>query len=208
MPDTWAIGGMPIPKSLTFASESDVAQAVRAAPEKPHRNLGGFKNPNGVQYLCAAANSTVSHGCSPKNLTFLCEHRTAKVEIRSRKGSPVQETGTVKRRFFPRQAGLSGDIDQPSLPKSLTYAQFVCRSSSRKSSPLARSRDCETYPEEAHLMAVEVGEPPFRSRKPSPLRRHRRRIALLAGKTGFVSRKSSHQIAAKSRETSPFGKIA
>uniref|UniRef100_UPI000A40ED1A hypothetical protein n=1 Tax=Burkholderia multivorans TaxID=87883 RepID=UPI000A40ED1A len=106
MPDTWAIDGMPIPKSLTFAFESDVAQAVHPVPEKPHRNLGGFKNPNGVQYLCAAANSTVSHGCSPKNLTFLCEHRTVNVEIRSRKGSPVQETRTVKRRFFPRQPGF------------------------------------------------------------------------------------------------------
>ncbi|MDR9054035.1 hypothetical protein FEP39_04674 [Burkholderia multivorans] len=116
--------------------------------------------------------------------------------------------GHSKTEIFPAPGGLSGDIDRPSLPKSLTYAQFVCRSSSRKRSPLARSPDCETYPEEAHLMPIEVDEPPFRSRKLSPLQRHSRRIALLAGKTGFVSRKSSHQIAAKSRETSPFGKIA
>lgn len=116
--------------------------------------------------------------------------------------------GHSKTEIFPAPGGLSGDIDRSSLPKSLTYAQFICRSGSRKSSPLARSPDCETYPEEAHLMPIEVDEPPFRSRKPSPLRRHRRRIVLLAGKTGFVSRKSSHQIAAKSRETSPFGKIA
>lgn len=113
-----------------------------------------------------------------------------------------------KTEIFPAPAGLSGDIDRSSFPKSLTYAQFVCRSSSRKSSPLARSPDCGTYPEEAHLTPIEVDEPPFRSRKLSPLQRHSRRIALLAGKTGFVSRKSSHQSAAKSRETSPFGKIA
>lgn len=189
MPDTWAIDGMPIPKSLTFAFESELARAVRAAPEKPHRNLRGFKNPNGVQYLCAAANSTVSHCCSPKRLT-------------------CAGNGHSKTEIFPAPGGLSGDIDRPSLPKSLTYAQFVCRSSSRKSSPLARSSDCETYPEEAHLMPIEADDPPFWSRKPSPLRRHSRRIVLLAGKTAFVSRKSSHQIAAKSRETSPFGKIA
>ncbi|WP_220086955.1 hypothetical protein, partial [Burkholderia multivorans] len=140
MPDTWAIDGMPIPKSLTFASESDVAQAVRAAPEKPHRNLGGFKNPNGIQYLCAAANSTVSHGCSPKNLTFLCEHRTANVEIRSRKGSPVQETGTVKRRFFPRQTG---------------FPAISTGHHSRKASPM-RNLCADPAPEKAHLWRVRL----------------------------------------------------
>lgn len=93
------------------------------------------KNPNGVQYLCAAANSTVSHGCSPKNLTFLCEHRTANVEIRSRKGSPVQEKGTVKRRFFPRQAGFPAISTGPR---------------SRKASPM-RNLCADLAPEKAHL---------------------------------------------------------
>lgn len=116
--------------------------------------------------------------------------------------------GHSKTEIFPAPGGLSGDIDRPSLPKSLTCAQSVCRFCPRKSSPLARLPHCETYPEDAHLMPIEVDNPPLRSRKPSPLRRHRHRIALLADKTAFVSRKSSHQNAAKSRETSPFGKIA
>lgn len=138
MPGTWAIGGMPIPKSLTFAFETGVVPVAGTAPEKPHRNLGGFKNPNGVQYLCAAANSTVSHSCSPKNLTFPCEHRTANVEIRSRKGSPVQETGTVKRRFFPRQAG---------------FPAISTGHHSRKASPM-RNLCADPAPEKAHLERV------------------------------------------------------
>ncbi len=96
------------------------------------------KIPNGVQYLCAAANSTVSHCCSPKNLTFLCEHRTANVEIRSRKGSPVQETGTVKRRFFPRQAGFP----------AISTAHH-----SRKASPM-RNLCADRAPEKAHLQRL------------------------------------------------------
>lgn len=140
-------------------------------------------------------------------------HLSVRTQNRQRRNSlPKRLTcagnGHSKTEIFPAPGGLSGDIDRPPLPKSLTYAQFVCRSGSRKSSPPARSPNCETYPEEAHLMPIEVDDPPFRSRKRSPLRRHRRRIVLLAGKTAFVSRKSSHQIAAKSRETSPFGKIA
>jgi hypothetical protein len=126
---------MPFPKSLTFASESDVAQAIHTAPEKPHRNLGGFKNPNGVQYLCAAANSTVSHGRSPKNLTFSREHRAVKVEIHSRKGSPMREKVTVKRRFFPRQAG---------------FPAISTGHRSRKASPV-RNLCADSAPEKAHL---------------------------------------------------------
>lgn len=138
MPGTWAIGGMPIPKNLTFAFETGVVAVAGTAPEKPHRNLRGFKNPNGVQYLCAVANSTVSHCCSPKNLTFLCEHRAANVEIRSRKGSPVQESGTVKRRFFPRLAG---------------FPAISTDHHSRKASPM-RNLCADRAPEKAHLQRV------------------------------------------------------
>src|SRR5579863_3121926 len=52
MPDTRGIRYQSLPKSLTLMKKCGAAAAMKRAPEKPHRNRHGIKNPNAFRYLC------------------------------------------------------------------------------------------------------------------------------------------------------------
>lgn len=125
----------------------------------------------------------------PKNLTC-AKKRHSKNEISSSPG------------------GLFGQFDRPPIPKSLTFDHFSGKFHSRKGSPVARIIACDPCPEKAHLSGIRAGKPGFPSRKTSPLVHHRPTRALLLCKMASVSRKSSHQTPAESRETSPFTETA
>ncbi|KGB92911.1 hypothetical protein DM43_2026 [Burkholderia cepacia] len=51
-PDTRGTGCQPLPKTLTFRRKCGTAAGTEIAPEKPHRNRRGIKNPNRFRYLC------------------------------------------------------------------------------------------------------------------------------------------------------------
>lgn len=125
----------------------------------------------------------------PKNLTC-AKKRHSKNEISSSPG------------------GLFGEFGRSWIPKSLTFDHFSGKFHSRKDSPVARIAACDPGPEKSHLNGIRAGKPGFPSRKTSPLGHHRPRSVLLLCKMAFVSRKSSHQTALESRETSPFTKTA
>ncbi len=125
----------------------------------------------------------------PKNLTC-AKKRHSKNEISSSPG------------------GLFGEFGSSWIPKSLTFDHFSGKFHSRKDSPVARIAACDPGPEKSHLNGIRAGKPGFPSRKTSPLGHHRPRSVLLLCKMAFVSRKSSHQTALESRETSPFTKTA
>ncbi|NTZ06586.1 hypothetical protein FCJ60_12665 [Burkholderia metallica] len=104
--------------------------------------------------------------------------------------------------------GLFGEFGRSQAPKSLTFDHFFSKYCSRKASPVSQATACDPCPEKAHLREIGAGKPGFPSRKTSPLGHHRPRRALLLCKMAFASRKSSQQIPAESRETSPFAKSA
>ncbi len=116
--------------------------------------------------------------------------------------------GHSKNEISSSPGGLFGESGSSQVPKSLTCDQFPSKYRSRKRSPVMPITGCDQHPEKAHLSAIRAGKPRFPSRKGSPLGHHRLRRALLLCKMAGVSRKSSHQIPAESRETSPFAKIA
>lgn len=53
------------------------------APEKPHRNLAGFKNPNVLRYLSANCECTGLWRTPPKNLTFPVQAFVRQSHVRS-----------------------------------------------------------------------------------------------------------------------------
>lgn len=123
------------PENTHLNGKSGAQTDSRAAPEKPHRNLPGFKNLNRIRYLRAVDDAAVRHSHSPKTLTFLQRFARTKPCDASRKGSPMVKNSTANRIFSPVLAGF------PAI--SATHR-------SRKASPLTKFR-ANSLPENAHL---------------------------------------------------------
>ncbi|VWB21050.1 hypothetical protein BME24068_00814 [Burkholderia metallica] len=177
-----------LPKNLTVTAA--VSKIPMSSDTYAHKAFGGPRRTSPEKpHLSTEILHTTTLCRPPKNLTCAKKWHS-------------------KNEISPSPGGLFGESGGSQLPKSLTYDQLLGTVHPRKGSPLLRITACDPGPEKAHLNGIRAGKPRFPSRKTSPLGHHGPPSALLLCTMAFVSRKTSHQMTAESREISPFTESA